>query len=110
MTYDFDLITTRTSVRPAIVSCTVCLVPIFVASKGPIPRYCSGRCRQRAFRERQAIPNVPTFDTWQTVTEICVVCPGCAFTFDASHTINDDAGGYECPDCGAVSAERANLT
>lgn len=28
----------------------------------------------------------------------CVVCPGCAFTFDAVHT--DQDGTYSCPNCG----------
>lgn len=27
----------------------------------------------------------------------CVVCPDCAFTFDATHT--DPEGGYSCPCC-----------
>lgn len=30
----------------------------------------------------------------------CVVCPGCAFTFDAIH-VDADSGRYSCPNCGA---------
>ena len=29
----------------------------------------------------------------------CVVCPGCAFTFDAGHE-DVPGGGYSCPSCG----------
>lgn len=30
----------------------------------------------------------------------CVVCPSCAFTFDASHYDTDGGGdGYSCPAC-----------
>ena len=29
----------------------------------------------------------------------CVVCPACAFTFDACH-VDDATGDYSCPDCG----------
>lgn len=29
----------------------------------------------------------------------CVVCPGCAFTFDALHT-DTGSDGYSCPCCG----------
>lgn len=38
---------------------------------------------------------------WLAVTADCVVCPVCAFTFDASHTDsgNDDLSGYTCPCC-----------
>ena len=38
---------------------------------------------------------------WVTVTANCVVCPVCAFTFDASHTDSgdDDLSGYTCPCC-----------
>lgn len=28
----------------------------------------------------------------------CVVCPGCAFTFDATH-VTDATGEYDCPAC-----------
>lgn len=28
----------------------------------------------------------------------CVVCPDCAFTFDASHW-DDETGLYSCPNC-----------
>lgn len=30
----------------------------------------------------------------------CVVCPVCAFTFDAAH--EDTTGGYSCPACAEV--------
>lgn len=41
---------------------------------------------------------------WVTVQGVeCVSCPGCAFTFDASHT-DIDTGGYTCPMCGATTA------
>lgn len=29
----------------------------------------------------------------------CVVCPGCAFTFDAQHEDDTPDGGYSCPSC-----------
>jgi len=29
----------------------------------------------------------------------CVVCPGCAFTFDAAHK-DEATGRYSCPCCG----------
>jgi hypothetical protein len=36
---------------------------------------------------------------WTRETGVtCVVCPGCAFTFDAFHTENDGSG-YDCPAC-----------
>lgn len=39
----------------------------------------------------------------------CVVCPACAFTFDACHT--DEGGGYSCPVCAeiALREERGRL-
>jgi hypothetical protein len=40
---------------------------------------------------------------WTTEDNVtCVVCPGCAFTFDAIHT--NPEGGYSCPVCAAVLA------
>ena len=39
-------------------------------------------------------------DEWEIETGVtCVVCPGCAFTFDATHA-DDKTGRYSCPDCG----------
>ena len=32
----------------------------------------------------------------------CVVCPDCAFTFDATHTSEPDGDRYDCPNCGAA--------
>lgn len=35
---------------------------------------------------------------WEVETGVrCVICPACAFTFDAFHT--DEGGGYSCPAC-----------
>ena len=31
---------------------------------------------------------------------VCVVCPGCAFTFDAVHEDDDGSRNYTCPVCG----------
>ena len=31
----------------------------------------------------------------------CVVCPGCAFTFDRDH-VDVHRDGYTCPECGRV--------
>lgn len=42
------------------------------------------------------------FYKWERERRVtCVVCPGCAFTFDASHK-DDDMDGYTCPLCGAL--------
>lgn len=39
-------------------------------------------------------------EPWQYVTGVdCVVCPGCAFTFDADH-IDVGTNRYSCPCCG----------
>lgn len=41
---------------------------------------------------------------WQIEEGVrCVVCPGCAFTFDATHT--DPDGSYSCPNCGYPKRE-----
>lgn len=43
---------------------------------------------------------------WETEESVtCVVCPTCAFTFDADHT-NTVGGGYSCPACHAADLER----
>lgn len=38
----------------------------------------------------------PRWDTEDSVD--CVVCPVCAFTFDARH-VTDSTGEYDCPVC-----------
>jgi len=36
---------------------------------------------------------------WERVERVtCVVCPGCAFTFDAAH-VTQTTGQYDCPCC-----------
>lgn len=42
---------------------------------------------------------------WERVEVVCVVCPGCGFTFDADHTDDNDIGGYSCPECGEDGGE-----
>lgn len=37
---------------------------------------------------------------WQVERGVtCVVCPDCAFTFDADHEDDRPEGGYTCPNC-----------
>lgn len=51
---------------------------------------------------RAGVPDysLPIFVQERNVT--CAVCPGCAFTFDESHTDVDESSGltYTCPECG----------
>lgn len=52
-----------------------------------------------------------TMGTWSSEPEVdCVVCPSCAFTFDADHTDYDN--GYSCPLCEltAIAGEVERLT
>jgi len=43
-------------------------------------------------------------DDWDTEKGVtCVVCPKCAFTFDACHA--DEGGGYSCPACAELAQE-----
>lgn len=40
------------------------------------------------------------WETWETEANVlCVVCPDCAFTFDACHENDTPEGGYSCPVC-----------
>jgi hypothetical protein len=48
-----------------------------------------------------------TFAFEQGVT--CVVCPDCAFTFDADH-VDSDGGGYTCPLCHPEPARNGGPT
>jgi hypothetical protein len=46
-------------------------------------------------------------DAWPREEGVtCVVCPACAFTFDAGHT-DVDGGGHSCPACAELALGRA---
>jgi hypothetical protein len=43
-----------------------------------------------------------TISTWDREGDVvCVICPDCAFTFDADHY--DEDGGYSCPACAEMA-------
>jgi hypothetical protein len=48
-------------------------------------------------------PDTPDWDVDENVR--CVVCPDCAFTFDAVHSDTADSGTYSCPLCAEVRLE-----
>lgn len=61
-----------------------------------------GRCCPKCIRPATPAPSPGS--GWLTEEAVrCVVCPACAFTFDAFHT--DEGGGYSCPQC-AENAQR----
>lgn len=46
-------------------------------------------------------------EEWEEVVAFrCVICPQCAFTFDADHR-DTDGGGYSCPVCAEAPCERS---
>lgn len=52
----------------------------------------------RMWRQRAARP-VNGSDWSVALGVTCVVCPGCAFTFDAAHIDDEEGGHYTCPVC-----------
>jgi len=88
--------------------CELCLCGHFVGDPC-LARCLSDTCpNARGFRklERPDRGDAPRErHGWAVETGVpCVVCPGCAFTFDACHE-DASAGGYSCPSCGYGSPE-----
>lgn len=49
------------------------------------------------------------FSDWLKEQTMCVVCPGCGFTFSTEH-VDDGTMDYTCPVCGATSAQSGEPT